>query len=296
MVASLAPLPGCGRGDLAPARTVLVYLNGDPFYPGKKFVVNRRHVPTFEALLAQLNEAVAAPFGVRALYTPRQGHRLRGLDDLEQGGRYVAAGLERFKKLDILNILHQLMMYDLFFLQIKPVVHSAIRVPSRWQCISNNVFSNGEMIKPPIKFIIPRFTLKNWNCVLALINEKMFLRSGGVHRLYTMDGHAVHSSDGLEDNHFYVAVGRENFKSLPYWRSSRVPSEVRCIIIANWWIIECKNIDKTWLDPLLDTEVYAVSLALTYNGKYSVLLTLFFLSFILNQRLNSVFKCFVLMF
>nr|XP_025962620.1 doublecortin domain-containing protein 2C [Dromaius novaehollandiae] len=234
MVASLAPLPGCGRGDLAPARTVLVYLNGDPFYPGKKFVVNRRHVPTFEALLAQLNEAVAAPFGVRALYTPRQGHRLRGLDDLEQGGRYVAAGLERFKKLETVPdmLLAWTNLYTSSQLEIKPVVHSAIRVPSRWQCISNkpryiNVFSNGEMIKPPIKFIIPRFTLKNWNCVLALINEKMFLRSGGVHRLYTMDGHAVHSSDGLEDNHFYVAVGRENFKSLPYWRSSRVPSEVR---------------------------------------------------------------------
>nr|XP_009665750.1 PREDICTED: doublecortin domain-containing protein 2C [Struthio camelus australis] len=117
---------------------------------------------------------------------------------------------------------------------IKPVVHSTIRVPSRWQCIYNkprhiNVFTNGEMIKPPIKFIIPRFTLKNWNCVLALINEKMLLRSGGVHRLYTLDGRAVHSSDGLEDNHFYVAVGRENFKPLPYWRSPRVPSEVRCL-------------------------------------------------------------------
>ncbi|XP_010218801.1 PREDICTED: doublecortin domain-containing protein 2C [Tinamus guttatus] len=109
---------------------------------------------------------------------------------------------------------------------IKPVVHSTIRVPSRWQCFYNkprniNVFTNGEMIKPPIKFLIPRFTLKNWNCVLALINEKMLLRSGGINRLYTLDGRAVESSDGLEDNHFYVAVGREKFKPLPYWCSSR---------------------------------------------------------------------------
>ncbi|XP_062429093.1 doublecortin domain-containing protein 2C [Rhea pennata] len=234
MVASPAPPPGCSRADLAPARTVLVYLNGDPFYPGKKFVVNRRHVPTFEALLAQLSEAVAAPYGVRALYTPRQGHRLRDLGDIEQGGRYVAAGLEKFKKLDYIEIGIKKQQGKRKEVMIKPVVHSSIRVPSRWQCMSNkprniNVFTNGEMIKPPIKFIIPKFTLKNWNCVLALINEKVFLRSGGVHRLYTLDGHAVHSSDGLEDNHFYVAVGRENFKPLPYWRSPRVPSEVRCL-------------------------------------------------------------------
>ncbi|XP_068792509.1 doublecortin domain-containing protein 2C [Struthio camelus] len=234
MVASPAPPPGCSRADLVPARTVLVYLNGDPFFPGKKFVINRRHVPTFEALLAQLSEAVAAPYGVRALYTPRQGHRVRQLGDIEQGGRYVAAGLEKFKKLDYIEIGIKKQQGKRKEVMIKPVVHSTIRVPSRWQCIYNkprhiNVFTNGEMIKPPIKFIIPRFTLKNWNCVLALINEKMLLRSGGVHRLYTLDGRAVHSSDGLEDNHFYVAVGRENFKPLPYWRSPRVPSEVRCL-------------------------------------------------------------------
>ncbi|KAM8809959.1 doublecortin domain-containing protein 2C [Eudromia elegans] len=272
MVASPAPPPGCSWADLVPARTVLVYRNGDAFYPGKKFVINRRHVPTFEALLAQLTEAVVAPFGVRALYTPRQGHRLRELDDLEQGGRYVAAGLEKFKKLECLG--HAACSGDTPWLvvvsavavvghsladacgdgevsseeeigikkqqgkrkevMIKPVVHSTIRVPSRWQCFSNkprtiNVFTNGEMIKPPIKFIIPRFTLRNWNCVLALINEKMLLRSGGINRLYTLDGRAVNSSDGLEDSHFYVAVGREKFKPLPYWCSSRVPSEVRCL-------------------------------------------------------------------
>uniref|UniRef100_A0A8C0JB19 Doublecortin domain containing 2C n=1 Tax=Chelonoidis abingdonii TaxID=106734 RepID=A0A8C0JB19_CHEAB len=205
-------MPGGERG---PARdscgirgTVLVYRNGDPFYSGRKFVIHHRHVRTFEALIAQLNEGVEVPFGVRTLYTPQEGHRIRNLSDLKQGGKYVAAGREKFKKLD------------------------KIRVPSRWQLISNkprniNVFTNGDMLIPPIKFIIPRFTLKNWNCVLALINEKIFPRSGGVHRLYTLDGHAVRNSDGLEDNHYYVAVGKEKFKSLPYWRSSRVSPEVQ---------------------------------------------------------------------
>uniref|UniRef100_A0A8C4WB06 Doublecortin domain containing 2C n=1 Tax=Gopherus evgoodei TaxID=1825980 RepID=A0A8C4WB06_9SAUR len=208
MVPSPRPRASYSLTGVTPASTVLVYRNGDPFYSGRKFVIHHRHVRTFEALIAQLNEGVEVPFGVRTLYTPQEGHRIRNLSEIKQGGKYVAAGRERFKKLD------------------------KIRVPSRWQLISNkprniNVFTNGDMLIPPIKFIIPRFTLKNWNCVLALINEKIFPRSGGVHRLYTLDGHAVRNSDGLEDNHYYVAAGKEKFKSLPYWRSSRVSPEVQ---------------------------------------------------------------------
>nr|XP_042704675.1 doublecortin domain-containing protein 2C isoform X5 [Chrysemys picta bellii] len=232
MVPSPRPRASYSLTGVTPASTVLVYRNGDPFYLGRKFVIHDRYVRTFEALIAQLNEGVEVPFGVRTLYTPQEGHRVRNLSDLKQGGKYVAAGRERFKKLDYIHIGIKKPQRRKKVVVIKPVVHSKIRVPSRWQLISNkprniNVFTNGDMLIPPIKFIIPRFTLKNWNCVLALINEKIFPRSGGVHRLYTLDGHAVRNSDGLEDNHYYVAVGKEKFKSLPYWRSSRVSPEVQ---------------------------------------------------------------------
>uniref|UniRef100_A0A8C8SED1 Doublecortin domain containing 2C n=1 Tax=Pelusios castaneus TaxID=367368 RepID=A0A8C8SED1_9SAUR len=199
MVASPRPRDSYSLTGVTPACTVLVYRNGDPFYLGRKFVIHQRYVRTFEVLIARLNEGVEVPFGVRSLYTPQEGHPVRNLADLKQGGKYVAAGRERFKKLE--------------------------NMPFFWSL--GSVFTNGDMLIPPIKFIIPRFTLKNWNCVLALINEKIFLRSGGVHRLYTLDGRAVRDSGGLEDNHYYVAVGKEKFKSLPYWRSVGVPPEVR---------------------------------------------------------------------
>ncbi|XP_043398224.1 doublecortin domain-containing protein 2C isoform X2 [Chelonia mydas] len=232
MVPSPRPRASYSLTGVSPASTVLVYRNGDPFFSGRKFVINHRYVKTFEALITLLNEGVEVPFGVRTLYTPQEGHRLRNLSDLKQGGKYVAAGREKFKKLDYIHISIKKPQRRRKAVVIKPVVHSKIRVPSRWQLIYNkprniNVFTNGDMLKPPVKFIIPRFTLKSWNCVLALINEKIFLRCGGVHSLYTLDGHAVHDSDGLEDDHYYVAVGKEKFKSLPYWRSSRVSPEVQ---------------------------------------------------------------------
>lgn len=88
-----------GLTDSTPARIIWVYRNGDPFYLGRKFIINPRYVPTFEAFMIQLNEGVPTPFGVRKLYTPSQGHMITDLPELQQGGRYVVAGREKFRKL-----------------------------------------------------------------------------------------------------------------------------------------------------------------------------------------------------
>ena len=86
--------------DTTPAKTILVYRNGDAFFVARRLVVPRRRVPTFEALLEQLTEQVDVPFGVRRLFTPTRGHPVRELQALQAGGKYVAAGREPFKKLE----------------------------------------------------------------------------------------------------------------------------------------------------------------------------------------------------
>ncbi|XP_031212172.1 doublecortin domain-containing protein 2C isoform X9 [Mastomys coucha] len=217
--------------DTTPAKTILVYRNGDQFYVGRKFVFSRRRVANFEALLEQLTEQVDVPFGVRRLYTPTRGHPVLGLDAVQTGGKYVAAGRERFKKLDYIHIVPRKPPKMRKLKEIKPVVHCDINVPSRWQTQSRtsryiNVFTNGRLFIPPIKIIIPKFSLSDWNSVLATIGEKVF-PLGGVRKLFTMDGHLLADSKNLQDNYFYVAAGLETFKSIPYWKSSRVPSEIR---------------------------------------------------------------------
>ncbi|KAM6149579.1 doublecortin domain-containing protein 2C [Erethizon dorsatum] len=217
--------------DTTQAKTILVYRNGDQFYVGRKFVLSRRRVVTFEALLDLLTEQVAVPFGVRRLYTPVRGHQVLELDALQAGGKYVAAGRERFKKLDYIHIVPRKPAKMRKLKEIKPVVHCDINVPSRWQTCHRisrhiNVFTNGKLFSPPIKIIIPKFSLSDWNSVLATIGEKVF-PLGGVRKLFTMNGHLLDNSKDLQDNHFYVAAGLETFKHFPYWRSPRVPSEVR---------------------------------------------------------------------
>nr|XP_051689237.1 doublecortin domain-containing protein 2C isoform X2 [Oryctolagus cuniculus] len=217
--------------DTTPAKTILVYRNGDQFYVGKKFVFSRRRAATFEALLEQLTEQVDVPFGVRRLYTPTRGHQVRELDALQAGGKYVAAGRERFKKLDYIHIVPRKPGKMRKLKEIKPVVHCDINVPSRWQTYHRisrhiNVFTNGRLFIPPIKIIIPKFSLSDWNSVLATIGEKVF-PLGGVRKLFTMNGHLLDNSKDLQDNHFYVAAGLESFKHFAYWKSPKVPSEVQ---------------------------------------------------------------------
>ncbi|KAL0969600.1 hypothetical protein UPYG_G00229630 [Umbra pygmaea] len=205
---------------LPPVKNVTVYRNGDPFHTGRRFVVNHRQVVTMEAFLNDVTQCIQAPLAVRTLYTPRQGHKVKELQDLQSGAQYVAAGFERFKKLDYLNT----------GLKRQPVTRAdgaQARLPDRpnvsakWRkyipqpCIIH-VFRNGDLRCSPFRFIIPRTWQHDLDQILGLVTEKASLRTGAVRRLFTLEGVGVSSAEELQSGQYYVAVGAERFKKLPY--------------------------------------------------------------------------------
>ncbi|XP_029350181.1 doublecortin domain-containing protein 2 [Echeneis naucrates] len=209
-----------GRGELPPTKTITVYRNGDAFFPGRKIVINPRQVSTFDGLLNALTPNVRAPFGaVRKLYTPAEGHKVQRLDDLDHGSVYVAAGNEKFKKLNYCSATTKKPQTRKNEMIIP--VPSRIVASARWRKTNDesctiNVFTNGDVLVPPARIRIPKFTLRKWENVLAMVTDKVQLRTGAVYRLYTLDGHPVCASTELKNSQHYVAVGAEKFKPLPY--------------------------------------------------------------------------------
>ncbi|XP_030247477.1 doublecortin domain-containing protein 2B isoform X2 [Sparus aurata] len=204
---------------LPPVKSVVVYRNGDPFYSGRRFVVNQRQVATMEAFLTEVTQSIGAPLAVRNLYTPRQGHRITELEDLQTGAQYVAAGFERFKKLDYLN--RGTKKHPAAREETQAKVTQRPNVSAKWRkfipvpCILH-VFRNGDLLCPPFRFIIPRTMRQDLEQILGLVTEKVSLRTGAVRRLCSLEGATVSSAAELETGHFYVAVGTERFKKLPY--------------------------------------------------------------------------------
>ncbi|XP_069074875.1 doublecortin domain-containing protein 2 isoform X2 [Pleurodeles waltl] len=204
-------------------KSVTVYRNGDPFYRGRRMIIHEKKVGNFEVFLRELSGGVGGPFGaaVRNVYTPRAGHRVKSLEDLHSGEHYVAGGGECFKKIDYLQIGDMKRKPVDLISQVKPVSHSRINVSARFRKPIQEpctifVIANGDILNPAVRLLIPRKSVNQWDHILAMVTDKVHLRTGAVHRLYTLEGKPVQHGSELENGQFYVAVGRDKFKKLPY--------------------------------------------------------------------------------
>ncbi|NXA50198.1 DCD2B protein, partial [Nothocercus julius] len=212
-----------GLAPVPPAKKVVVYRNGDPFFHGRKMVVNQRRFLTFEAFLSEVTQSVGAAVAVRNLYTPRRGRRVAQLRDLQDGCHYVAAGSESFKRLKEQpgRLRHCLCALISVSSPVRQRPGSAAspcrgRNPSTRPALYSDVFRNGDLLSPPFRLPLSRSTLLDWDALLMLLTDKVHVRSGAVRKLCRLDGAQVSGGEELVNGGYYVAVGAEKYQNLPY--------------------------------------------------------------------------------
>ncbi|TDH12073.1 hypothetical protein EPR50_G00067310 [Perca flavescens] len=205
-------------------KNIFMYRNGDPYYDARRIVINQKRVSNFETLLREVTGGIKAPFGaVRNIYTPRGGHKVDCLESLQSGEQYVAAGRERFKRMDYLQIgSRRKRMMQTLPMQARPLPPNRITVSARFlkpikEPCTIFVVANGDVLDPAMRLLVHQRMLGQFDRILEMITEKMGLKVlGGVRSLYTYEGHQVTDGNQLEGGQLYVAVGRERFKKLPY--------------------------------------------------------------------------------
>ena len=74
--------------------------NGDKFFEGVKINITQRTMRSWDTLLAELSRRIELPAGVRQVYTPERGHRIKSLSQLEHHKTYVCGSMEPFRKMN----------------------------------------------------------------------------------------------------------------------------------------------------------------------------------------------------
>ena len=89
--------------DLRRPRKVRFFCNGDRYFKGKKIYVTPHRYLSFNDMLndltGKLPGSVNLPYGVRQIFTPDGGHRIRDIEELQDGQDYVCAGFEGFRQM-----------------------------------------------------------------------------------------------------------------------------------------------------------------------------------------------------
>ena len=95
--------PDTDRTFVRPKK-VQIYFNGNRNFKGKVVQINPHRYNNFEDLLDDLTAKLPADssmsHGVRQVFTPVTGRRVKNLSQLEEGCKYVCAGFESFKPIN----------------------------------------------------------------------------------------------------------------------------------------------------------------------------------------------------
>lgn len=224
------------------AKKVRFYRNGDRFHKGAVYAISPDRFRTFEALLADLTRSLVdqlnLPHGARYIFTC-DGRKVTSLEQLEEGGNYVCASIDAFKKLDYdknespcWNVNRK---HDHFFQAKFNAASEALNKDFiRPKLVT--VIRNGIKPRKAVRILLNKKTAHSFDQVLSDITDAIKLDTGAVRKLFTLDGKQVTClADFFKEDDIFIAYGpekyshddfdldSEEFKALSPYAKSPVP-------------------------------------------------------------------------
>nr|XP_055044866.1 serine/threonine-protein kinase DCLK2 isoform X5 [Misgurnus anguillicaudatus] len=208
------------------AKKVRFYRNGDRYFKGLVYAVSQDRFRSLDALHAELTRSLTdnlhLPQGVRNIYTLDGARKITSLDELVEGGSYVCASNEPYRKVDYTK-------------NVNPNWGSRMAgtglgsgAPRQGvQRLDGETRESKDFIKPKlvtvirsgvkprkaVRILLNKKTAHSFDQVLADITEAIKLDSGVVKRLYTLDGKQLTSlQDFFGDDDVFMACGLEKFR------------------------------------------------------------------------------------
>lgn len=97
--------------ELRRPKKLRFFANGDRYFKGRKLYITPHRYVNFQDLLNDLTDKLSSnvtlPYGVRQIYTPLRGKKVRDIEELQDGSSYVCAGFEGFKTLNYGEAMHE---------------------------------------------------------------------------------------------------------------------------------------------------------------------------------------------
>lgn len=182
------------------AKKVRFYRNGDRFFTGLVYAVSSERFRTFDSLKVELTASplcnkVYLPNGVRYIYMVN-GEKITGLDQIEDGGSYVCASFDIFKKLDYTKTANPQWNVNVYNKHLNggKLASSKACLDDRKEFIRPKLITiirNGIKPRKAVRILLNKKTAHSFDQVLDDITNSIKLDSGTVKKIFTLGGKQV---------------------------------------------------------------------------------------------------------
>lgn len=203
--------------SVSKAKRVRFYRNGDQYFKGIWYAISPERVRSFQALLCDLTRSLSdsanLPHGVRYIFSLDGSHKVKQLEDFNDGEGYVCSSSDVYKRVDYQNAREPTWCTALTERGVAP-----FRIDSPFKQEPNDfvrpriitVIRNGVKPRRVFRHLLNKKTARSYLQVIQDITALVKLDSGTVRKVFAISGSEVTClADFFLEDDIFIAYGKE---------------------------------------------------------------------------------------